>query len=287
MVTTQAGSPTLPALTISMVTHYPDLQLLDECLRSLQTAVKALHANTGISTDLHIIDNSCNKSLFGKLYETAATSCKHCDHLELSLTPNPRNVGYGRANNQVITKANSKYHIIMNSDLIMDQSALLNAVNYLEEADDVCLLSPFALGADNKQQYLAKGYPDISLFLVRALNKPYLNRRFAKRIKCYEEQKASSKARNAKIEIASGCFMFCRTEALKQCKGFDQQYFLYFEDFDLSLRMASEGRKEYFPAMRIKHYGGHAWSKGMKHRLLFLSSMVKFFNTHGWSGRLH
>jgi hypothetical protein len=76
--------------------------------------------------------------------------------------------------------------------------------------------------------------------------------------------------------------MLCLSDALIRAKGFDEAYFLYFEDFDLSLRMGEIGRLDYVPAMRIEHAGGHAARKGFSHLRMFMQSGFRFFNTHGW-----
>ena len=86
----------------------------------------------------------------------------------------------------------------------------------------------------------------------------------------------------AEIMLASGCFMLVRTRALLAAGGFDDAYFLYFEDFDLSLRLGGQGRLIFNPAMRIVHHGGYAARKGMQHVKYFLRSGVMFFNQHGW-----
>ena len=69
---------------------------------------------------------------------------------------------------------------------------------------------------------------------------------------------------------------------LKKCNGFDKRYFLYFEDFALSVEMAKLGLIYYLPSMKIIHYGGNASRKGFRHILMFISSAVKFYNCYGW-----
>ena len=76
--------------------------------------------------------------------------------------------------------------------------------------------------------------------------------------------------------------MLIRGAALRAVGGFDERYFLYFEDFDLSLRLAGQGAVEYLPAMVVRHYGGGSAAKGWRHRWLFLRSGVRFFSDHGW-----
>jgi hypothetical protein len=76
--------------------------------------------------------------------------------------------------------------------------------------------------------------------------------------------------------------MLCRRAALEQVGGFHPDYFLYFEDFDLSLRLATVTRLAYAPQVRIVHLGGHTARKGWRHIGLFLWAAVRFFRRHGW-----
>lgn len=76
--------------------------------------------------------------------------------------------------------------------------------------------------------------------------------------------------------------MLCKREVLSEVGGFDDRYFLYFEDFDLSLRLGKQGRLAYVPAMKIIHAGGNTASKGLRHILLFMRSAMRFFNQWGW-----
>jgi GT2 family glycosyltransferase len=76
--------------------------------------------------------------------------------------------------------------------------------------------------------------------------------------------------------------MLCKTTELQKEGGFDPRFFLYFEDFDLSLRLGKHGAVVYLPTMRVRHGGGNAAKKGPEHRRYFIRSAVSFFNKHGW-----
>ena len=76
--------------------------------------------------------------------------------------------------------------------------------------------------------------------------------------------------------------MLSRGSVLKAVKGFDERYFLYFEDFDLSMRIRQQGRIAYLPTMKIIHGGGYAARKGFSHIRMFVCSAIRFFNTYGW-----
>ena len=86
-------------------------------------------------------------------------------------------------------------------------------------------------------------------------------------------------------QIVSGCFMLFRSDVLQQLAGFDPQFFLYFEDTDLSFRASSITHVAYVPSVKIIHHGGNVSKKGIKHILFFCHSMVKFFNKYGWKIR--
>jgi hypothetical protein len=84
------------------------------------------------------------------------------------------------------------------------------------------------------------------------------------------------------VPIASGCFMFARRDVLQAVGGFTPEYFLYFEDYDLSLRIRRTSRIAYVSRVRIIHHGGEAAKKGQTHVRFFLGSALRFFRTHGW-----
>jgi GT2 family glycosyltransferase len=84
------------------------------------------------------------------------------------------------------------------------------------------------------------------------------------------------------VPLASGCFMLMRTALFRRVGGFDPRFFMYFEDYDLSLRLGREAAWGYVPGARIVHHGGDASRKGFRHVAWFLRSAWRFFATHGW-----
>ncbi|NJR72189.1 MAG: hypothetical protein HC782_03800 [Gammaproteobacteria bacterium] len=80
----------------------------------------------------------------------------------------------------------------------------------------------------------------------------------------------------------SGCCMLMRGEVWQRVGGFDEKFFLYFEDFDLSKRIAAIAEIHRLPSFQIIHGGGNASNKGLKHIRFFVQSAWRFFNKHGW-----
>jgi len=73
-----------------------------------------------------------------------------------------------------------------------------------------------------------------------------------------------------------------RTALFRAIGGFDARYFMYFEDYDLSLRLGRRAALAYAPAARVVHHGGNASAKGPRHVLWFVRSAWRFFSRHGW-----
>jgi GT2 family glycosyltransferase len=89
--------------------------------------------------------------------------------------------------------------------------------------------------------------------------------------------------RMEQIVIGSGCFMLIKGEDFKLVNGFDERYFMYFEDYDLCLELNKKGKRiVYTPFSSVIHYyerGAHKNSKLFK---IFMQSMYKFFDKWGW-----
>jgi len=73
-----------------------------------------------------------------------------------------------------------------------------------------------------------------------------------------------------------------RRKAIEATGGFDPEFFLYFEDFDWSVRLNRVTRSAYVPAVQIIHHGGGAANKGVRHVVYFVRSAARFFHKHGW-----
>jgi len=192
------------------------------------------------------------------------------------------NEGFGLAHNLAL-KVSSIYHLILNPDVEMNHDAISNAISFMEKHADCGMLSPYATWGDGMKQPLCKRYPSVTIFLLRAFAPDIVKRLFVKKLSAYEMRDViGTNEVYWDPLLVSGCFMFLRTDIWKRSGGFSPRYFLYFEDFDLSLRIKKLCRIAYVPDVRIIHHGGNSSKKGGRHIRLFGRSMVTFFNIHGW-----
>lgn len=265
-------------LSISIVCYYPSNFELDTAIDSLITAIRR---STIESSSITLIDNSETNELdlaqFARFSESLqSTNC------ELRLVQGQGNVGYGAGHNLVIAKSNATFSLLMNTDIQVDIDALLEGFNYLEANSDVGAVSPSATFDSGDKQYLCKRLPTVFDFFLRGFMPGFVKNLFSKRLANFEMRELSETEPTKDIPIISGCFMLCRTEALQRVAGFNEEYFLYFEDFDLSMRLNEQYSLAYLPDMKITHHGGHSARKGFKHIKLFVQSANRFFNTYGW-----
>jgi len=270
------------SLSISVVCYNSGEEQLRALIASLLASLRVFQSSTPLSlVTISLVDNSEDHNVKLDLF---ATHAEDLDSLgvELKLLQGQGNVGYGSAHNLVIRKSDADYHLILNPDVVLREDCLRIGIAYLEINTDVAMASPYAENALGQKQYLCKRYPSIFTFLVRGFAPSALRGIFRQRLALFEMHDLSESTPTDDVTIASGCFMLCRTDKLNAIHGFDENYFLYFEDFDLSLRLAGVGKIAYVPEMKIRHSGGNSANKGWQHIKMFARSGVRFFNTHGW-----
>lgn len=268
------------SLSATIVTYRTQAHLLEAALRSLARAVEEARAAgllEGVS--LYIVDNGPAGE---RANVTAAARAWPAEAGALEIVAGQGNVGYGRANNLVLGSLSSQAHLIMNPDVELDPGALRMALAALAEHPEVGLIAPAVYGDDGALQYLCKRYPSVWVLFLRGFAPAGLRRRFARTLAAYEMRDVIDDRFFAGVPLASGCFMLARTPILTRLGGFDPGYFMYFEDYDLSLRMAREAVVAYVPQARIVHHGGDAARKGSRHVGWFIRSAWRFFSRHGW-----
>ncbi|MDX5297362.1 MAG: glycosyltransferase, partial [Gammaproteobacteria bacterium] len=146
------------------------------------------------------------------------------------------NVGFGRGHNLALAHSPAHHHLILNADVVLSPDYIVEHMRFMQAHADVVLLTPQGFGLRDEPLYLAKRYPSWTVLLGRFVGERRLPSAWARRLAHYRYADQGVPAQAVDIDIASGCCMFVRGEALRQCGGFDERYFLYFEDFDLSLR---------------------------------------------------
>ncbi|MBA9895841.1 glycosyltransferase family 2 protein [Burkholderia cepacia] len=273
-----APHPVDEILSISIVTYHPDEALLARTFSSLRAACARLRTVRGASAiSVCVVDN-------GGLPDLAADRAAFEQAgIGYGVLSGHGNVGYGRGHNLAIEAARSRYHLILNPDIDLEPDALVQALDFLDTHPEAGLLTPRIGDDSGRIQYLCRRYPTLMDLLVRGFLPSPLRQPFERRLASYEMRDSINETDVVwDPPIVSGCFMLFRTDVLARLQGFDPRYFLYFEDYDLSLRTGQCARTVYVPLARVIHHGGGASRKGFAHIRMFAASAFKFYNRFGW-----
>ncbi len=269
-------------LSVSIVLFRPDLQELAATLHSLGIAAERARAAGLLErVELWLVDNGGGVGA-GLEDIVAVAVARFAPWLRVEILSSHGNVGYGRGHNLAIMRSGARYHLVLNPDVTLEPDTLVEGLHYLTAHSEVGLITPRVYGATGARQYLCKRYPSVMVLGLRGFGPAFLRRWFRRMLDRYEMRDLPDDAPTSPIPIASGCFMLCRRQPLAAIGGFSPEYFLYFEDFDLSLRFAEQAAIAYVPTVRIRHAGGDAAGKGWAHRRMFIRSGVTFFRRHGW-----
>lgn len=268
-------------ITISIVVYSFNPNLLAQVLQHLDLALAYTRRYGSLAAvELSLVHNGPDDIHPHVLQEFLSDWVKQADAVEV--LGNHGNIGYGAGHNLAINKAKSDFHLVLNPDVLLERDAILHALDFMLSYPEVGLLAPAVKDAEGYQQYLCKRYPTLLDLCLRGFAPCFLKRIFQHRLARYELRDKIHNTVVWDVPLVSGCFMLFRQPLLTDLKGFSPAYFLYFEDFDISLRAAKVARIVYVPAVRITHFGGNAARKGWRHIGLFLRSAITFFSQHGW-----
>lgn len=197
---------------------------------------------------------------------------------KITYIKSPKNGGFGYGHNLAIRQfaQDSEFFLICNPDIHVETHQLDKLIDIASTRTEG-LFSPTICYPDGKNQHGQRLLPTpANLFarrflpkLAKQLDQTYLLKNINIQQPCF-------------VPICSGSFMLFRSQALCELGGFDDRYFMYMEDFDLSRRCAVRFGNCYVPQVKVYHE--HAQGSYKNKRLLkyHIESAVKYFNKWGW-----
>ena len=218
-----------------------------------------------------VVDNSPSEAL-GPL----------CRRLGAEYLFTGRNCGFGSGHNIAIRNTpHGRHHLALNADVRFKPEVLEELVEFLDLNKSVGLVMPRVLYPDGSLQKLCKRIPTPFDILARRTFPGLLKRVFHRRMALFELGNCNTDT-VLLVPHLSGCFMLMRKQALQQCGLFDERFFLYFEDVDLTRRIYEQYATAYYPHVVITHR--HEKGSYKSQRLLFyaIRSAIQYFNKWGW-----
>jgi GT2 family glycosyltransferase len=191
------------------------------------------------------------------------------------------NKGYGAGHNIAIKmamQANTQYHAVLNHDLRFKPEIIDKIADFMDADDNIAQVMPKIISQDGEFQYLCKLIPAPFDLLF----KRFLPKLFAGKISTQYQLKFADYNKQMNIPYLSGCFMFFRTSAFESVGLFDERFFMYHEDIDITRRMHRLFKTIYYPEVSIIH-AHHAESyKNIKMFFIHCINIIKYFNKWGW-----
>ncbi len=247
--------------TASIVTYHTDSAELEQCLTLL------LNSNVEY---IYIIDNSRNPQ--------TQELCKKYSCVEYIESENH---GYGTAHNIAIRKTisdDNHYHLVLNSDITFNPSELNKLIQYMDRFPEVGAIQPRIVNPDGTLQYTVRLLPTpLDLILRRFIPKRIMQSRRDR-----YELRHLSHDHIFEAPYHQGSFMLLRCEALKKVGLFDEHFFMYPEDIDLTRRIHKDYRTMYVPFITITHNHRAASYKSLKMLGIHIINMIRYFNKWGW-----
>ncbi|WP_343563127.1 glycosyltransferase [Sphingobacterium sp.] len=222
---------------------------------------------------LLIIDNSPLNSIEKEIRDF---------HPRFEYIHQPSNPGFGAAHNIGIKRAitmGSKYHFVVNPDVLLLDDTINAMVDFMETNPDVGMAMPQILNPDGTIQFLPKLLPDPLIFLKRILYRKF--NIFLSSVEKYELRNVSPHL-IYDTPVLSGCFTLLRTSTLDEVGLYDDRFFMYLEDWDLSRRMNRKYRTVYFSKTSIIHGYAAGSSKNFNLFKVHIRSIRTYFGKWGW-----
>lgn len=229
--------------------------------------------SSSIIDKIYIIDNSPTATL--KDFVESLSS-------KIVYVFNGANLGYGAAHNMAIRKSlkeGARYHIVLNPDIYFEEGVIETLTEYMDHNMSVGAIMPQVKYPDGETQYLCKLLPSPwDLFGRRFI--PFKGI-VEKRNHRYELRE-SEYNQILNVPCLSGCFMFLRTQILKDTGLFDESFFMYCEDFDFYRRIHKKYKTIFYPEVTIIHAHKKESYKNNALLRMHIKSAIHYFNKWGW-----
>jgi GT2 family glycosyltransferase len=191
------------------------------------------------------------------------------------------NLGYGRAHNLALraSAGRSRYNLVMNTDIEYSASVVTRLVSFMEANPNAGLTAPKIRYPDGSLQYVCRLLPTpANLFLRRFMPRSAWTSRAdtAYELRWWDHDTV------ANIPYFQGSFMMLRTELCNEIGGFDERFFLYGEDIDLTRRMHQRAATLYIPDVSIVHQYRRYSNRSLRGTWYGIQNNCRYFNKWGW-----
>ena len=239
-----------------VIVNYNVRAYLEECLQSVRKALE------GIEGEVWVVDNNSQDDSVETLRR---------DYPWVRLVANTENMGFARANNLAIRQSQSDYVLLLNPDTVVEEPTLRGVLDFMDahpEAGGAGVMMHNADGTLAPESRRGLPTPWVAGLKMLGFTKRYYMSHLP-----WDQP--------GRIDVISGAFCMLRRKALDQVGLFDEDFFMYGEDIDLSYRLLKGGWQNWYLPFSITHYKGKSTQKtDYRYVHIFYQAMLIFFRKH-------
>ena len=228
------------------------------------TIESVLSMTQGVPFTLYVVDNASTDGTAAYIRETFPS---------VVVIESEKNAGFGAGHNKVLPFLQSKYHVVINPDILLKDDAITALCDYADAHEDVGLLSPQIRFEDGRVQQLGKKNPTVRYLGTHWFHKGDTPNKTMTDY-CMLDMPQD---KPFPITNATGCFMFFRTAAFLELGGFDERFFMYLEDCDIARRAAETYTVLHIPTVDVYHLWERGSKQSKKLLLIHVRSILKYF----------
>lgn len=249
-----------------IIVSYNVKNLLESCLQTV------CEATEGIEAEIFVVDNNSSDNSAGMVAERFPG---------VQLLANDKNLGFSKANNQALKHACGKYILFLNPDTLVEKQTFRVCIDFMDAnpgAGAMGVKMVDGLGRYLPESKRAAPTPTVAFYKISGL--AALFPKSEKYGRYYLGHLDKNKIQ--KIEVLTGAFFFARKAALDKTGWFDESFFMYGEDIDLSCRLLQNGYDIYYhPGTKIVHFKGESTRKSsINYVLVFYRAMAIYAQKH-------
>lgn len=248
-----------------IILNYNVRYFLEQCIKSVQAAIVTIDA------EIIVVDNNSHDtsaSMMQKLFP------------DVHFIENKENLGFPKGNNIGVAQAQGKYICILNPDTVVSEDTFLKVIDLFQRKEKLGIVGCQLI--DGRGGFLPESKRGIPTYW-RSLMKITGVYRFFPKSPLVNGYYAShlGKDKNGKVEILVGAFMFMPKGVYEELGGFDEQFFMYVEDTDLSYSSLKAGYENYYLSdTTIIHYKGESTDKDIEYVKRFHQGTQIFYAKH-------
>lgn len=247
---------------VSFVLFHNDRQEIVDAIRQV--------ASARVRTHVVVVDNS-----------VPPLDLAFAEQMGATVAATNKNVGYGRGHNIALDASRGKcrYNVVMNTDLQTQGDVVAGMVAFMDHHADAGLSMPRVCYPDGSIQHLCRLLPNPTDILARRL---FARTRWGQEKNRQYEFHSWDYNSVAEFPFLSGCFMMLRRATLDRIGHFDERYFLFAEDLDLSRRINVIARTLYNPQETVIHEYRSKARPSLKRIRYAIVSLSQYFFKWGW-----